>query len=157
MGVVGFAVWRIAHAFHANHSNGQVTMHTPGGSITANPSMTLTAADLGTEIYPGAQSASGGMRMDVPTGSLVSGVFLTSDSKDAVVSFYKGKLGADASVFDTADGAVLTLSKGQQESVVVTVTAKPSENDGKTKIAIMHTRSNVRTRAAPLGATGIRR
>ena len=142
---------------HFESPSGQFTVHTPGGTVTTNTTGSYSASDLGTDIYPGAQSAPGGMRMDVPTGSMVSGVFLTSDSKDMVVSFYKGKLGADASVFDTADGAVLTLSKGQQESVVVTVTAKPSENDGKTKIAIMHTRSNVRTRAAPLGATGIRR
>jgi hypothetical protein len=79
--------------------------------------------------------------MDLPTGSIVSGAFLTSDSKDAVVSFYKSKFGSDASVFDGGDSAVITLNKAPQDSVVVTVSSKPSENDGKTKIMIVHTKS----------------
>jgi hypothetical protein len=140
-GIFGFMAWRISRAFHVSGSNGQVTLHTSGGTVTANPSMTFTASELGADIYPGAQSTPGGVRMDLPTGSMVSAVFLTSDAKDMVVSFYKGKLGSDASVFDTSDGAVLSVDKGQQESVVVTVTAKPSEDDGKTKIVIVHTKA----------------
>jgi len=139
-GIFGFAVWRISRAIHLNGSNGQVTVQTPGGSITTNRSMTLTGSELGVDLYPGAESTPGGMRMDLPTGSMVSGAFLTSDSKDAVVSFYKSKLGSDASVFDAADSAVISLNKGPQNSVVVTVTSKPSENDGKTKIMIVHTK-----------------
>ena len=78
--------------------------------------------------------------MDLPTGSMVSASFVTSDSKDAVVNFYKGKFGSDASVFDAADSAVISVNKGPQDSVVVTVTSKPSENNGKTKIVILHTK-----------------
>jgi len=140
-GVFGFAVWRISRAIHLNGSNGRVTVQTPGGSISTNRSMTFTASELGAEIYPGAESTPGGMRMDLPTGSIVSGAFLTSDSKDAVVSFYKSKFGSDASVFDGGDSAVITLNKAPQDSVVVTVSSKPSENDGKTKIMIVHTKS----------------
>lgn len=47
-----------------------------------------------------------------------------------------------ASIIDTEDGAIIALPKGQQESVVATITAKPSEHDGKTQIAIVHTTSN---------------
>ena len=82
------------------------------------------------------------MRMELPTGSMVTGVFVTSDSKDQVVAFYKTKFGSGASTFDTSDGAILTLPKGQQESVMVTITAKPSQNDGKTKVVIVHTKNN---------------
>ena len=78
--------------------------------------------------------------MDLPTGSVVSGAFVTSDSKDAVVSFYKSKLGGDATVYDAAESAVITANRGQQDSVVVTVTSKPSEDNGKTKIMIVHTK-----------------
>jgi hypothetical protein len=31
---------------------------------------------------------------------------------------------------------------GDKESVMVTVTGKPSENEGKTKIVILHTKNN---------------
>ena len=139
-GVFGFAVWRISRAIHLNGSNGQVTMQTPGGSMTTNRSMTFTATELGVDIYPGATSTPGGLRMNLPTGSVVSGAFVTSDTKDAVVSFYKSKLGSDATVYDATESAVITANKGQQDSVVVTVTSKPSEDDGKTKIMIVHTK-----------------
>jgi hypothetical protein len=134
--------WRVARAFHVSGPGGQVTMSTPGGTFTANESKTYSASELGVDIYPGALSAKGSMRMDLPTGSMVTGIFVTSDSKDQVVSYYKGKFGSEASVFETGEGAVLTLTKNPQESVMVTVTAKPSENEGKTQIAIVHTKSN---------------
>lgn len=137
---IGFAVWRVSRSIHLNGSNGQVSVQTPGGLITTNRSATYSASELGADLYPGAQSTPGGMRMDLPTGSMVSASFVTSDSKDAVVNFYKGKFGSDASVFDAADSAVISVNKGPQDSVVVTVTSKPSENDGKTKIVILHTK-----------------
>jgi predicted enzyme related to lactoylglutathione lyase len=77
--------------------------------------------------------------MDLPTGSMVTGVYLTSDSRDQVIAFYKSKFGSDASVMETSDAAIITMKKGEQESVMVTVTANSSEDHGKTKVVIMHT------------------
>jgi hypothetical protein len=144
-GLFGFAVWRVSRAIHVSGPGGQVTMSTPGGTFTANESKTYSASELGVDIYPGALSAKGSMRMDLPTGSMVTGIFVTSDSKDQVVSYYKGKFGSEASVFETGEGDELTHTKSPQESVMVTVTAKPSENEGKTQIAIVHTKSNKAT------------
>jgi hypothetical protein len=140
--IFAFTVWRVAHSIHVSGDNGQVTVNTPGGKITTNQSETFTSSELGTDIYPGAQSGHGSMKMDLPTGSMVTGVFVTGDSKDQVVSFYKSKFGSGASVYDTANGALLTLVRGQQESVMVTVTGNSSQDDGKTRIAIVHTKSN---------------
>ncbi len=142
LGAVGYTAWRISRAVHVNGHGGQVTMSTPGGTFSANSSENFTASELGTDIYPGAQSTRGGMKMDLPTGSMVTGVYLTSDSKQQVVDFYKGKFGSAAAVLDTTDGAILTLPISKQESVMVTITAKPSQDDGKTKVVIMHTKSN---------------
>ena len=163
MAGVGYVAWRVKKAIHVetgangqmtmqtpdgkvnlnvNGSNGQMTVQTPGGKVDLNSTETYTAAELGTDIYPGAQSIKGGMRMESPTGSMVTGVFVTSDSKDQVVAFYKNKFGSGASTFDTNDGAVLTLPIGDKESVMVTITGKPSENEGKTKIVIVHTKDN---------------
>lgn len=139
LGVAGYAVYRVSRAIHVSGPGGQVTMQTPEGKITANPSETFTASDLGTDLYPGAQSARGGMRMQLPTGSMVTGVFLTSDSKNQVIDFYKSKLGSAAIVMESADGAVISINKGQQESVVVTITANPSRDEGKTRVTILHT------------------
>ena len=141
-GAFGFFVWRIAHAVHVSGSGSNVTLHTPGGTVTANTSETFSASDLGTDIYPGASTGKGSMRMSLPTGSMVSAVYFTGDSKDQVLNFYKTRFGSDASVFDSSDGTVLTVNKGQQESVVVTITKGSSEYEGKTEIHIVHTTSN---------------
>lgn len=141
-GAVGFIVWRVAHAVHVSGNGNNVTLNTPGGTISANTAENFTASDLGTDIYPGAQAGKGSMRMNMPTGSMVSAVYVTGDSKDQVVSYYKSKFGNDASVFDSANSAVLTLNKGKQESVMVTVSVNSSENEGKTQIHIVHSKSD---------------
>ncbi len=141
-GAFGFMVWRISRSIHVSGPNGTVSINTPGGMLESHNSTSFTPGELGTDIYPGAQSTSGGMKMELPSGSVVSGAFLTSDSKDAVLNFYKSKFGSDASVFDTADGAMLSVKKGEQESVMVTISSKAGENDGKTKFVIVHTKNN---------------
>jgi hypothetical protein len=142
VGTFSYFVWRVAHAVHVSGSGSDVTIHTPGGSLTANTTQTYTAADLGTDIYPGATSGKGSMRMSMPTGSVVTAVYVTSDSKDQVLAFYKSKFGSDASIFDSQDGTVINVNKGQNESVVVTITKGSSEYEGKTQIAIVHTTSS---------------
>jgi len=138
-GAFGFFVWRVAHSIHVAGNGSQVTLNTPQGKISANEAEDLSAADLGTDIYPGAEPGKGGMRMTLPSGSMVSAVYVTSDSKDQVVAFYKNRFGANGSSFDSVSGSVLTLKKSEQESVVVTVTGNSPEYNGKTQIHIMHT------------------
>ena len=142
VGALSFTVWRYTRAFHVNDHNGQMTVQTPGGTITADSSQSFTASELGTDVYPGALSVRGGMRMNLPTGSMVTGVFVTTDSKEQVLDFYKSKLGSGASTYDSGDSALITLGRGQQESIMVTISARASQNDGKTRIAIVHTINN---------------
>jgi hypothetical protein len=141
-GAVGFTVWRVARAFHVNSHNGQVTLNTPSGSVTASNASNFTAEELGTDIYPGAQPAPGGMRMNLPTGSVVSGVFLTTDSKEQVVAFYKSKLGSQASVYDGGHSAMISVKRPSHDNIMISVSSRESQNDGKTKISIVHTKSN---------------
>jgi hypothetical protein len=138
-GAFGFFVWRVAHSFHVSGSGDNATVSTPWGQINPDSSESFNSSDLGTDIYPGAQPGKGGMRMSLPSGKMVSAVYLTSDSKDQVLAFYKSKLTGNVSTFDTANGSVITCNKGQQDSVVVTVTSNSSEFDGKTQIHIVHT------------------
>jgi hypothetical protein len=138
-GAFGFFVWRVAHSIHVSGNGEQVTLNTPEGKISANSTETFTASDIGTDLYPGAEPAKGGMRMTLPTGTMISAAYLTSDSKDQVMSFYKGKLSGNVSTFDTVNGSVITWNKDQNESIVITVTSNPSEFDGKTQIHIVHT------------------
>jgi hypothetical protein len=136
---VGYIGYRVARSVHVSGSGKEVTINTPGGSISTNASETFTSADLGTDIYPGATTGKGSMRMSLPTGSMVTAVYVTGDSKDQVVSFYKEKFGSDVSVMDSSDTAVITGKKGENESVVVTVTPNSSQYEGRTQVAIVHT------------------
>ncbi|WP_263353537.1 zinc ribbon domain-containing protein [Acidicapsa acidisoli] len=140
--IFAFTVWRVARSIHVEGPNGQVSINTPGGTISANEAQTYSASELGTDIYPGAQGMRGSMKMDLPTGSMVTGVFVTSDSKEQVVEYYRSKLGSGASVYDSTNSALLTLNKGSQESVMVTVAANSSQDGGKTRISIVHSKSN---------------
>lgn len=141
-GAFGFFVWRVAHRVHVSGSGDQVTVNTPGGAITTSDSQKYTAAELGTAIYPGAEPGKGGMRMSMPTGSMVSAAYFTGDSKDQVLAFYKTQFGSQASVYDSSDATVLTVNKGDHESVVVTITKGSGDNQGKTEIHVVHTTTN---------------
>jgi len=140
LGGAAYFAYRVSRVVHVNGPGGQVTFQTPEGKVTANTTETYTASDLGTDPYPGAETVRGGMKMELPTGTMVTGVFLTSDSKEQVLSFYKSKFGSAASTVDTADGAMVTLAKGQHEAVVVTITTKQSQDGGKTRVTITHTK-----------------
>jgi hypothetical protein len=143
-GFVAYGVYRVKQAIHVDGSgdNAKVTLNTGAGSISANTGENYSSAELGTDAYPGAQRARGGMRMDLPTGSVVTAVYLTNDSKDQVESFYKSRLGGGATVIDNADSAVIQIAKSQQETVMVTATSKTSgDSAGKTEITIVHTKS----------------
>jgi hypothetical protein len=138
VGTFGYFAWRVAHAVKVAEANKQISIPVPGGSFSASTSQTFTAADLGVDIYPGAQSTKAGGRVALFGNTTVTAVYVTSDSKDQVVSFYKDKCGSDASIMDTPNGAIITVKKGEQESVMVTITANSREYSGKTQIAIVH-------------------
>jgi hypothetical protein len=143
VGVIGYGVWRVAHAVRMNRSTGETTITTPGGSISADSSVKFTSGELGTDIYPGAEPAkSGNLRMNMAGNSVVSAAFLTSDSKEKVVAFYKDKLGSEATSMDFGSNAILSLKKGEHEVVQVTISQEANQADGKTQIHISHTTSS---------------
>jgi len=138
--VVGYGIYRVAHAVKEAAHGEKITIPGSNGSSISLPSAkSYSAEELGTDIYPGATPTQGGMKMNLPSGSWVQSVFLTSDSKDQVISFYKDKFGSDGSLMEAGEGAILTLKKGEKDSVVVTVTPGTGPGDDKTKIAIVHT------------------
>jgi hypothetical protein len=140
LGIIGYIGYRISRTVHINSADGQMTLQTPEGKVNLNSSQSFTAAELGTDPYPGAQSTRGGMKMDLPSGSMVTGVYLTSDSKQQVIDFYKAKFGSGAMVMESSDGAVISVNKSQKEAVVVTITADSARDSGKTRVTITHTK-----------------
>ncbi|MGA2350378.1 MAG: hypothetical protein ABSF70_08105 [Terracidiphilus sp.] len=137
LGAIGFIGYRIAKNVHVD-PNGGVTMSTPMGNITTTPDESISASDLGVAVYPGAQATHKGMRMEMPGASGVILEFLTSDSPDKVLAFYKNELGSGAVVVSLFGQSTARLQMSKQESVEVRISASSRLNDGKTKITITH-------------------
>ena len=139
-GVIGAFVWHatkaVSNAIVHKNSNGDVTINTPGGAITSGSASTISESDLGVAVYPGATRGEGSMNMHTPVGSLISAVFLTSDSPTQVVDYYKSKIGSDVSTMETGNSTVLTSGADSKNKVMITVT---SGDNGKTRINILHT------------------
>lgn len=134
--VIGYEVYRVAKSVHKD-ANGNITVNTPKGTFTANASDTFTASDLGIAIYPGATQGKGGLRMTIAGKSMVSANFLTPDSPDKVIAFYKDKAGPTAQTMTTGNGGIITLQSGSN-SVTVTIMQSASENNGQTQITIVN-------------------
>lgn len=106
-----------------------------------------TAAELGVELYPGSTQRDAAVRMKTSANSFVTVKFVTSDSQDKVVDFYKAKLGPKASLsynvmFDKRKSAILLLRKGAKETVEVTIVPNSPVDNGKTQITLLHTFDN---------------
>lgn len=136
-GVVGYGIYRVAKSVHKD-ANGEIVVNTPKGSITANSNENFTASDLGIAIYPGATQAKGGLRMTIAGKSMVTANFLTPDSPDKVMTFYKDQVGPNAQIMSSGAGGMITMQNGSN-SVTVTVTQSANENNGETQITIVNT------------------
>ncbi|MGA8161390.1 MAG: zinc ribbon domain-containing protein, partial [Acidobacteriaceae bacterium] len=121
--LVMFGLWRVSRAVHVSN-DGNVRISTPQGTLTAGSNASVSASDLGIDIYPGATRHEGGLQITTAKGSTLSAVFSTDDPMDKVVSFYKDKMGQGISVYQSDQGAVLTMnSADNKSSVVVTISA----------------------------------
>jgi hypothetical protein len=137
--VVGYGAYRLAHAVHENihvdSKTGDVDI--AGSSFSTNSSSTLSAADLGVDIYPGAVKGEGSMNLKTPQGSMITAIYTTKDPVAQVVDFYKGKLGDQASTVETGNGTMLTNASNNDDTSKLVITVTPE--GGSTKIAIVHT------------------
>lgn len=133
-GVIGYSAYKVSKSFHKDR-NGNVSISTPDGTITTGKSATITAADLGTDPYPGAATTTqGSMNMKTPTGSMVTAVYTSSDSSDKIVAFYKERFGDQSSIVQTGNGTMLSSGGNDKDKVMVTIT--PEGNNSK--IVIIH-------------------
>jgi hypothetical protein len=89
--------------------------------------------DTGVAVYPGATPWGGGSQMTMAGTSIKTQEYLTDDSVDKVLAFYKDKLGATAMVTESGGQAVLQVFGANGQT---TVAIKPDPSTGKTKISI---------------------
>jgi hypothetical protein len=69
---------------------------------------------------------------------MVTSVFTSSDPADKIVSFYKEKLGDQASIVQTGNGTMISSGEKNKNSVMVTITPQ----DNLSKIVIIHVTNN---------------
>jgi hypothetical protein len=136
-GVVGYGIYKVAHAVKTA-ANGQISISAPGGGFSATTTQSVSSSDLGIAVYPGATEGKGGLHMTIAGKSMVSANFLTSDSKDQVIAFYKDKAGPSAQVMTTDAGGMINVTNGN-DTLSITVVQNANSNDGKTQITIIHT------------------
>jgi hypothetical protein len=110
---------------------------TPQNADSSSSVSTYTADQLGVDIYPGARAVSDGSSSSSPDGSVVSASFVTSDSKDKVIDFYKARMVGQTLIYASGDGVVISISPNPQESILVTIA--PAQTGGKTRISISRT------------------
>ena len=96
--MANFCAKCLSEAFPGNRFS-NFSVNTLGATITGNSKEMFSASDLLTDSYFSVQSARGGMRITLPTGSPVTAAYVTSGSKDKAASYYKHKLGSQANVF----------------------------------------------------------
>jgi hypothetical protein len=138
VGIVGYSVYRLAKSGHITTSTQPVT-----------------ASDLGVALYPGAEQK-GNVSATVLGKNILTATFLTSDSKDQVVTFYQNALGPNVQASSSTNGESFILDKGAGESVIVTVTQSAFRDEGKTQIVVVHsTKSAAATPPGTQGATTI--
>lgn len=129
-----FSMWRLSRSVHVNNRGDGVTMSTKDGTITTGSGATVSEADLGVPIYPGATRRQGGVQINSGNATMLTAVFSTTDSVGKVVDFYRDKVGANASVVQSPTGSVISSRDNNNQSVVITV---GTDGSGATSITIM--------------------
>ncbi len=141
IGVVAYGCYRLAHSI-AHSENGKTTLNIPGaGTMTTGDDTTFTPDELGVDVYPGAKAEKGGSKLSMPSGTIVTALFSSSDSVAQVEAFYKDKFGSNGTDFGAGSTAVLSKKIGNNDTVLVTLTADSAEVGHKTKIVIQHTKA----------------
>jgi hypothetical protein len=96
----------------------------------------VTASDLGVALYPGAEQKAN-VSATVFGKKILTATFLTSDSTDQVVAFYRNAMGPQAQVKTILNETQLTLDSGAGGLLTVKISSAIGLQ-GKTQIVIAH-------------------
>jgi hypothetical protein len=102
----------------------------PGATAQPSPQELATPIDPATLIYPGAIAKEGA---SVAMGGFQVQQYVTDDSVDKVLSFYKDKLGPKALVQETNNQALVQLGG---PNGILSITIAHDQASGKTKLSI---------------------
>ena len=108
----------------------------PGPGASA-PSGSVNASDLGVDIYPGARALSDMEHRNSADGTVVSATFVSDESMDKVVEFYRTRMTGQTAIYANGKGVVVSISPSPQQTIVVSIA--PAQGEGKTRISITNT------------------
>jgi len=91
------------------------------------------AVDIGQLSYPGATLGQGGNQSIFGAAGIKMQEYITADSVDTVLAYYKGKLGNNAMVTQSGGNAVLQVGGA---GGLTTINIAPDSASGKTKITV---------------------
>lgn len=114
-----------------------IEIPTPGGTIRMGENSDKTPTEVGgVPVYPGAKATEGGGQLSFGDKFQFGGQeFLTDDSVDQVVGFYKEKYGSELTEMQAEGHHRLSINKGtQQEPHLVTLDVQRDPDTDKTKI-----------------------
>jgi hypothetical protein len=134
--VIGAGVWYIAKSAHKD-ANGQISMNLPFGSIHTLAPDQVKESDFGVPFYPGSRCLTG-TRTDTTSFTQLTATFLTEDSSDKVIAFYKDKAGPGAHTTTLPFGGTqVTIPAQAGASIGVLIMQSKSTTAGETRIQIV--------------------
>lgn len=102
-----------------------------------------TPAELGVDIYPGARQRDRAVRMQLKEEHFVTVKFITPDSLDKVLAFYKAKLGPQTETSSHMGNTIVSRGKKwSKDSILVTIVPNSRVDNGATQITVLHTVKN---------------
>ena len=126
---------------------GSAIMHgvTSGRTSFGTPEVQIEKGGAGSEAeaiatadvppYPGATATEGGGSLGAAGFGIAAQEYVTSDSVDKVVAFYKEKLGKKLAIHESGGNAILQVKTGANG--LTNITLSRDEEAGQTKINIM--------------------
>jgi hypothetical protein len=133
--IVGLGFYRVSKAMHRTSAGDSVTVTSPNGTLTTgSANRTLTSADLGVDLYPGAVLGKDSMKLRSSAGSMLSAIYTSTDPPAKIVDFYKDKLGSQAAVIQTGGGTMISTGTSDVNRLMITIT--PDGNNSQ--IVIVH-------------------
>jgi hypothetical protein len=138
---VVFISVRFVSLFQSSKPEGDSSgISTSQQSETGSPPRAANSGGLGIEVYPGAQTVSGEDQAATSDGSVVSATYVSSDTMNKVIDFYKVRMVGYASIYADGPGVVVSITRSPTDSIRVAIS--PAQSGGTTRIFISHTTSS---------------
>ncbi|MBI1983870.1 MAG: hypothetical protein HYS61_06700 [Acidobacteria bacterium] len=130
---------RLEQTIKVDEAGKSITLKTPQGDIRLGESLGGEGRSIGgIPPYPGSTPVNQGAEFSVGGKGLISGQeYVTSDSVEEVVAFYKEKLGPKASVMEYEGKFQLTHAEDEGGGISV-VHVSSDEETGDTKILVSY-------------------